>query len=335
MILVTGATGRIGNVLVRRLVEMNHKVRVFCIPGDDVTPVQLPGVEVYNGDIRDYAAVENACEGVDLLYHLAALVSIMPGRSREISKVNVGGTINVIRACKAKNVQRLVYTGSVHAFSEPAPGSTIDESVPFNPARTAGVYGKSKAEAALFVSTAAREGLDAVIVCPTGVIGPFDFGLSAMGSMFAMFIKRKLKMIIEGSFDFVDVRDVVQGQIAAAEKARRGDVFILGGEWTTMRGLVEKMARIMGTNPVKGIMSGVPSYIVAGLSAFFAVILRKNALITPYSVHTLTRNYRFSHNKASRLLDYSPRKLECTIKDTFEWLNSRMAWRFADTSHPG
>ncbi len=324
MILVTGATGRIGNVLVRRLVEMNQKVRIFCLPGDDVASIQLPCVEVYYGDIRDYASVETACEGVDLVYHLAALVSIMPGRSREIREVNVGGTINVLKACKAKNVERLVYTGSVHAFAEPKPGSTIDETAPYNPARTVGAYGKSKAEAALLVSTAAREGLDAVLVCPTGVIGPFDFRLSAMGSMFSMFIRGKLKMIIEGSFDFVDVRDVVEGQIAAAEMANRGDVFILGGEWTTMRGLLEKMARITGGNPVRGVMSSVPSYIVSGLSAFHAMLFRKTAVLTPYSVHTLTRNYRFSHEKASRLLNYRPRELEHTIKDTFDWLSSRM-----------
>ncbi|HAA85623.1 MAG TPA: epimerase, partial [Kosmotogaceae bacterium] len=244
MILVTGATGHIGNVLVRKLVELDHNVRILCLPGDDPTQFQLPPVETHYGDIRDYQTVARACEGVDLVYHLAAMISIMPGRSRMIREVNVGGTLNVLQACKEKRVRRLVYTGSVHSFAEPDAGATIDETVPFNPAATSGTYGRSKAEAALFVSTAAREGLDALIVCPTGVIGPFDFKLSLMGSMFLMFIKRKLTMIIDGSFDFVDVRDVVEGLTAAAEKGNRGDVFIVGGEWTTMRGLVEKMAEI-------------------------------------------------------------------------------------------
>lgn len=324
MILVTGATGRIGNVLVRKLVELNHEVRILCLPGDDPAHFHLPPVEVHYGDIRDYRSVARACEGVDLVYHLAAIVSIMPGRSRMIREVNVGGTLNVLQTCKENRVRRLVYTGSVHSFAEPAVGSTIDETVPFNPAATAGTYGRSKAEAALFVSTAAREGLDAVVVCPTGVIGPFDYKLSLMGSMFLMFIKRKLKMIIDGSFDFVDVRDVAEGLTAAAEKGDRGEVFIVGGEWTTMRGLVEKMAEIAGGNPVKGVIPTFASYMISGLSAFQAMILRKNAVLTPYSVHTLTRNYRFSHEKASRRLNYRPRRLETTIRDTFEWLKSTM-----------
>ena len=96
----------------------------------------------------------------------------------------------------------------------------------------------------------------------------------------------------------------MEGLTAAAEKGNRDNVFIIGGEWTTMRGLVEKMAEIAGENPVKGVIPTFASYIVSGLSAFQAMILRRNAVLTPYSVHTLTRNYRFSHEKATRKLNY-------------------------------
>ncbi len=209
MILVTGSTGHVGNVLVKELVNQGERVRAMALPGEDVSMIDLPGVEILRGDIRDRDFVIAACKEIDIVYHLAALISIMPTMKKQVRGVNIGGTENVIHACRVQRVEKLIYTSSIHAFTELEPGSLIDENVPFNPARTSGVYGKSKAEAVLSVLTAAREGLNAVVLCPTGIIGPFDYKLSEMGNMIRLFASGKLRVGIEGSFDFVDVRDVV------------------------------------------------------------------------------------------------------------------------------
>ncbi|HOI64707.1 MAG TPA: NAD-dependent epimerase/dehydratase family protein, partial [Mesotoga sp.] len=194
MILVTGSTGHVGNVLVKELVSQGESVRAIALPGEDVSMIDLPGVEILRGDIRDRDFVIAACKGIDTVYHLAALISIMPTMKKQVRDVNIGGTENVIHACKAQRVGRLIYTSSIHAFTELEPGSFIDENVPFNPARTSGVYGKSKAEAVLNVLTAAREGLNAVVLCPTGIIGPFDYRLSEMGNMIRLFASGKLRV---------------------------------------------------------------------------------------------------------------------------------------------
>ncbi|HPX22659.1 MAG TPA: NAD-dependent epimerase/dehydratase family protein, partial [Mesotoga sp.] len=109
MILVTGSTGHVGNVLVKELVNQGEGVRAIALPGEDVSMIDLPGVEILRGDIRDRGFVIAACEGMDTVYHLAALISIMPTMKKQVRGVNIGGTENVIHACKAQRVGRLIY----------------------------------------------------------------------------------------------------------------------------------------------------------------------------------------------------------------------------------
>jgi dihydroflavonol-4-reductase len=321
MILVTGASGHVGNVLVRELVNRGEKTRAIVLPGEDVSMIELDGVEILRGDIRDRDFVIKACEGIETVYHLAALISIMPTMKKQVRSVNIGGTENVIHACKVQNVGKLIYTSSVHAFTELEPGSVIDENVSFNPARTSGVYGKSKAEAVLNVLTAAREGLNAVILCPTGIIGPFDYKLSEMGNMIRLFATGKLRIGIEGSFDFVDVRDVVRSEIEASIKAKAGEVYILGGEVISIRELTDILHQITGKKRVNTFLRSSSAYALSAMSTLYYMISKTKAAFTPYTVHTLTRNYRYSHEKASRILGHSPRKVSESLKDAVEWLS--------------
>ena len=306
MILVTGSTGHVGNVLVRELVIKGETVRAVSLPGEDTSMIEQERVEILHGDIRDREFVVRACEGIDTVYHLAALISIMPNMKKKVRSVNVGGTENVIQACKVQRVGRMVYTSSIHAFTELEPGSMIDENVPFNPARTSGVYGKSKAEAVLSVLTAAREGLDAVVLCPTGIIGPFDYKLSEMGNMIRLFASGKLRVGIDGSFDFVDVRDVVSSEIAASKVAKPGEVYILGGERVTIQELTDMLHRITGRKKTYTFLKSTSAYVLSTLSTLYYMISKTKACFTPYTVHTLTRNYKYSHKKATKLLGHNP-----------------------------
>ena len=320
MVLVTGATGHIGNVLVRKLIEKGEKVRALVMPGDNSISLEGLKLQIIEGDVRNSKDVMMACEGIDVVYHLAAIISIVPGHKKLIYDVNVGGVENILKAVKEAHVRRLIYTSSVHAFSEPKVGSVINEKIPFDPSKTAGTYGKSKATAVLKVIQAVhQDGIDAVVICPAGVIGPYDYKLSEMGKVILRYMRDKLKINIKGAFDFVDVRDVVEGEIAAAEKGKRGEVYILSGEQISMEKFMEILKEITGKS---GPVFSLPKYtggFISLFSALYSFILKRKALFTPYTVHTLTRHYTFSHEKAFKELGYSPRPIFESITDTVKW----------------
>ena len=133
MILVTGATGHIGNVLVRKLTSKGKIVRVITLPGDDSKALSGLNIEHMEGNITDYDSILPFFDGVDVVFHLAGMISIMPGQDELLYKVNVEGTRNVVKACLEKNIKRLVYTSSVHALREPPHGTEINETCSFQP----------------------------------------------------------------------------------------------------------------------------------------------------------------------------------------------------------
>ena len=230
MILVTGAAGHLGNVLVRELLVQGEQVRGLVLPGEDLTPLEGLDVEIFPGNILDLERMTEACREVDVVFHLASLVAITPDMLDLMRRVNVEGTRNVIEAVRRTGVRRLVYTSSIHALQRPPAGVMIDEHLAFDPNNPAGPYDQTKAEASLLVLDAVRQGMDAVIVCPTGVIGPYDFKRSELGEMILAWMKKAPSFTVEGRFDFVDVRDIARGHILAAESGRCGEVYLLSGE---------------------------------------------------------------------------------------------------------
>jgi dihydroflavonol-4-reductase len=183
MNLVTGATGHIGNVLVRELLGRGEKVRAMIMPGEDISPMRGLDVELFEADVLDFQSLLKAFNGMEVVYHLAGIISILPGKNQLVQVVNVIGTRNVIEAARTTGVRRLVYTSSIHALSRVPHGVLIDESVPFDPEHAISSYDFSKASASLEVLKAVKGGMDAVIACPTGVIGPYDFRRSEMGQL--------------------------------------------------------------------------------------------------------------------------------------------------------
>ena len=181
MWLVTGATGHVGNVLVRKLLERGEKVRALILPGESRESISGLKVEAVEGDVLDMDAVFESMRGVKGVFHLAGVISIMPGPNPLVRKVNVEGTKHIIRAAMELG-KKLVYTSSIHAIQRVEDG-VIDEGVPYDMNNPYGAYDRSKAEATIEVLNAARAGLEAVVTCPTGVIGPYDFRGSMMGAV--------------------------------------------------------------------------------------------------------------------------------------------------------
>lgn len=327
MILVTGATGHIGNVLVRELLSRGEKVRAMTLAGEDASPLDGLNVERFEGNVLDPSSLEQAFQGVDVVYHLAGIISILPGRDTIVTRVNVEGTRNILAAARRAGVRRLVYTSSIHAITR-ADDCVIDETLPFDPENNVGEYDRSKARASLAVLEAVKEGLDAVIVCPTGVIGPFDYRLSEMGSLLLNSIRSKVQFsVVDGAYDFVDVRDVAAGMVLAAEKGRSGEVYILSGEQISIYRLVQ-LAR--EANGQKGVCLNIPPWMAMAAAAFTPWYYRLTStrpMFTPYSLVTVLGNSKISSAKARAQLGYRPRALAETIADTVRWfIENRRVW---------
>lgn len=319
MIVITGATGHLGNTLVRKLVSMNKKVRALILPGEDITSLKGLEVEKVEGDVRIPDSLRRAFEGVDIVYHCAGIISILPGQQKQLYQVNVLGTRNVVNTCLETKVKRLVYTSSIHALSEPAPGIVFDESREFNPENVLGEYSKSKTLGTLEVIKGIKKGLDAVILCPSGIIGPYDYRVSEMGKLIVDFVKGKVKAYVSGAYDFVDVRDVAEGLLLACEKGKKGECYILSGQQISVRQLFKFLEGITG---VKAPSLKLPHQ-VARVTGFFNVLycslMKIKPLFTPFSIDVLASNSLVSCQKAQGELGYSSRSIYESIKDTVRW----------------
>jgi dihydroflavonol-4-reductase len=319
MILVTGATGHIGNVLVRKLLEQGNKVRALVWRGEDTTPLKDMGVEQVVGDVLDPASLESAMHDVEIVYHLAGIISIMPGKNPFVWKVNVEGTRNVLEAARRASIQRLVYTSSIHAIARAPHGVAMDESLGFDQNNPYGEYDRSKAAASLEVQKAAADGLDAVIVCPTGVIGPYDFRGSELGEVIRSASEAKTMFYVEGAYDFVDVRDVADGMIAAQAQGRQGESYILSGQKLSVRYMLETVREVTGKAFASIKIPFSLAEIAARYTPWYYQRTKAKPRFTPYSLEVLQSNSMISHAKAARELGYKSRPSIETITDTVRW----------------
>ena len=319
MILVTGAAGHIGNVLVRELMRRGYSVRALVLPGEDRSPLVDSKPEIVEGNILDYPVLLAAMTGVDVVFHLASLVALVPEQYELMQKVNIEGTANVIKACLECGVKRLIYTSSVHAFGHPDKNMVINESLPFDTEIVGGGYDQTKAKASKLVVEAARAGLNAVLLAPTGVIGPYDFKRSEMGEMTNYWMKSSPTFSLDGAFDFVDVRDVVDAHIAAMEKGEAGETFLLPGHHVSVR---EYRKLVQDACSVCGREIYVPmklARIFTPLAEWFYRISKTRPQFTRYSIDTLMSNSVVSGKKAVEVLDYKVRPIFETVQDSVRW----------------
>ncbi|MDY6873728.1 MAG: SDR family oxidoreductase [Chloroflexota bacterium] len=319
MNLVTGGAGHLGNVLVRELLARGEPVRVLILPGEDTQSLEGLDVERVEGNVLDCESLVGAMQDVDVVFHLAALVSIAKNNQNLLQKVNVDGTRNVIDAAKQTGVEKLIYTSSIHALERPQMGIPITEQLAFDPLNPAGPYDRTKAEASLLVKQASAEGLDTRIVCPTGVVGPYDYRHSEMGELILSWMKKRVHFMVEGAFDFVDVRDVAQGQILARDRGKSGETYILGGERIELPTLHQIVQKVTGKKS-RMVTFPLPIVkIVAPIAERYYKITRTTPRITRYSIETVFSNSDIRCDKARQQLGYKPRKLAQSVADTVRW----------------
>jgi len=322
MIAITGASGHIGNNLVRILNEKGIKPRILVHEATNVErAIEGLDYEVVKGDVNDLASLKKAFEGVETVLHCAALISISPGIIEKLRKINVEGVKNILEAVKTSNVKKLVHVSSIEALGDPGEGIIATEEMGFNPDKAMLEYGVTKAEASLIVQEAAKDGLNVCTVCPVGVIGPHDYRPSQMGTMIMDFYNGKLPAYPGyGGFDWVDARDVAKGILLAAEKGQKGEVYLLTGGHATNDEMMGILEDVTGKKKPKVKMPYWLMYSVGFFAEFYYKATNKEAVITRDSARILKSDLRASSEKAKRELGFDPRPIKETFKDQFEWL---------------
>lgn len=323
MNLITGGTGHIGNVLVRELVKRGEKVRVLVLPTEDLSPFEDLEVEIVKGNVLNIETIKPAMIGIENVFHLAGIISILPGKDQFVHDVNVNGTMNVLTCAKEAGVKKFVHTSSIHAFKRVHHGLIIDENTPIDPENAIAAYDQSKAEATLAVLEEAKKGFPAVVVCPTGVIGPFDYKESEMGILIQGWMKHKVNFLIEGEYDFVDVRDVVNGMILARDKGTPGQIYILSGELIKVGDVWRIVKELLF---FKSWSFNIPLQLAkfsARIIYFYSKLTKTKPQLTTYSIETLQSNANICNSKARTFLGYQTRSLKESLKDTVNWWRQR------------
>jgi dihydroflavonol-4-reductase len=314
---VTGATGHVGANLVRALVEKGTTTR--CLVHLHHRAIDGLDVEKVHGDVRDVDSLTKAFQGVDVVYHLAASISLSMDDWSFLEAINIKGTGNVIEACRRAGVRRLVHFSSIHALTQEPLDVPVDEDRPLVTSRNFPPYDRSKAASERLVMQAVEQGLDAVIIYPTAVFGPYDYLPSFFGEALMSIASRKIPALVHGGFDWVDVRDVVAGALLAAEKAPAGARYLTSGHWVSMCDIAKEITAITGVNTDKFVC---PLWLAHVGAPFIVAASRINGtrpLYTNVSLRALKSNRSISHAKATRELGYQPRPFRETLADTLAW----------------
>jgi nucleoside-diphosphate-sugar epimerase len=318
--LVTGATGHLGSNLTRELIRRGEHLRVLI--QDKGKRVELEGlrVEKVYGDLSDMESLRRAVNGCDKVYHLASFVSIRNGDRHKLFDVNVLGTRRLMQAARLAEVRKVVHCSSFGAVGFNPEGKSNEEwSVnPFEPTTD---YELSKTFAELEVYKEIARGLQAVIVNPSGIVGPWDFKPSLLGKTIIDFAKGNLKSFVNGAFDFVHVNDVVQGHILAMEKGKVGERYLLTGEEITIHQTLEWLEELTGVGKPKitihpGLLQNVAIVKDWIERRFFPGTYPR---FNYHSIRLLRSGKRGDNSRAIRELGLNPSPVKDAYRQAVEW----------------
>ncbi|HXK71386.1 MAG TPA: NAD-dependent epimerase/dehydratase family protein [Clostridia bacterium] len=321
---VTGALGFLGNAIVDNLLSKGKTVRVLDIGQDKHDLLKGKSVTFYKGDICLTSSLEDFFKVDDdqqlIMIHAAGIVSISSKYSQLMHDVNVKGTQNIVDMALKYKIKRLVYVSSVHAIRELPKDETIIETLDFNPDKVKGEYSKSKAMATKIVLDSVEKGLDAVVVHPSGIIGPGDYAGGHTTQLVKDCANGNLTACVNGGYDFVDVRDVAEGVVLAAEKGIKGNTYILSGEYYPVKKITDAICSAIGRKQIKTILPLWFAKMTAPFAELYYRIRKQKPLFTRYSLYTLQSNSKFNSNKAQKELGYKKKfSLKQSIEDTYLW----------------
>ena len=314
---ITGASGHIGSCLVRELLKEKAQIKVL-VHRSGKSLEGLP-VEIIRGNLLDSQTLEKLCRDTDVVFHLAAQIAIDKKSAQNAREVNTEGTQNLAETCLKLKIPRLIHFSSIHALKVHPLDKLMDESRELA-SNSKQVYESSKAEGERIILHAAEKGLHAVILSPTAVLGPCDYQHSYQGQALIRIYRNQLPVLVPGGYNWVDVRDVSRAAIASAEKGRKGERYILGGRWYSLKELSELISHISGQKTPKVVAPLFIARIGLPFIRLYSVMKGEHPLYTKDSLDILKESHRnISSGKAGKELDFHPRPLIESLRDTFEW----------------
>ncbi len=325
--MITGAAGFLGSNLCRQLTAAGQRVRALVLNGDPAAKYIPEGVEIVYGDLLNIPSLEKFFDTKEddevYVIHCASIVWTKMEENPKVHAVNVDGTANIISQCIKHHVKKLVYISSIGAIPELPHGQKIKEVDTFVPTdRLVGYFSVTKAEATQLVMDALKEHpeLDACVVHPSGICGPYDYAFGDVTSMVMQFVKGEMKMGISGTFNSVDVRDLAAGVITACDKGRRGECYIMSNQVVTMDDLFEHINKAAGLSVKSYVLSKDIAHVAVVFLGIASKFTGKDPLLSEFNIYMLNRNNEFDCSKAEAELDYHCRPFEETMKDTVDWL---------------
>lgn len=318
---ITGATGHIGANVVRALLGRNWSVRALV--RQDVRALEGLDVERVPGDVEDASSLRALFDGAELAFHLAGHITLDPREAARAYTVNVEGTRNVTEACLDARVPRLVHFSSIHAYDDRMGLGPIDEDRGPMVDQSRPRYGLSKAAGERVVLDAVSRGLDAVIVNPTGVIGPQDFKRSRMGRVLTNLASGAMPVVPRAGFNWVDARDVAEGAIAAALRGGTGRRYILSGSWASLADLGRLADEALGQKRTRLSVPLWTGWLAVPFDALASRITGRTAQCTADSLKVLDAETRATSARAAAELGYASRPIEASVADTLSWHRAR------------
>ncbi len=322
--LVTGAAGFIGSHVVRELLASNREVRAMLLPGEDARNLDGLDVERVEADLLDAPALARAMQGVDRVFHLAAVFAVWLPRREKMYEVNCFGSLKLLWAARAAGVEKVVFTSSVAALGLREGSVPSDETVPFNQMGRANdyVYSKwlSEHEARTFVDN----GLPIVFCNPTFPFGARDVAPTPTGQILLDIVNGKNKFYFDGGLNVVDVEDVARGHVLAEEKGRTGECYILGNRNISFKEFFELVAEVTGV-PLKA--RKMPIRLMIPIADWMErradSVTRKPPLFTGGALRYADHHLYFDIGKARKELDYDPRPIQESIRRAVDWFVER------------
>jgi len=316
---VTGATGFVGSHVACALADNGADLRLLVRPNSNLKNIQDLKADLFTGDLRDPASLEKGIAGCEVIFHVAADYRLWVRDPEEMYRANVEGTRAILEAARKNNIRRVVYTSSVATLGFTR-DSVADENSPVSFANMIGPYKRSKFMAEQVAIEAAHSGLDVVIVNPSTPVGERDIKPTPSGRIVVDFLKRKFPAYVDTGLNLVDVNECARGHLAALEKGRSGERYILGGENLTLKQILDKLAALTGLpSPtirvpyIVALATGVVDEVVTGR------MLGREPRATIDAVRMGRKKMFVSSAKAERALGWKIVPVDDALRRAVDW----------------
>jgi len=317
IIAITGANGHVGVNLCKSLLELGHEVRALV--HKNAEGLEKSDVKIFKGDLLDKESLRPFLNGADVVFHLAAKISITGDSQGSVRAINTEGTRSMVELSREYNVKRFIHFSSIHAFRQEPHDKVLDENRPLV-GDEAFAYDRSKADGERIVMNAAKEGFYAFVLSPTAIIGPMDYEPSLMGKALLQLYHHQIPALVPGGYNWVDVRDIVQGAIQSIEKGRKGEKYLLAGHWHSLPEVARLIEKYTGKKIVNTVMPFWLAWIGLPFITLYSRMSKRIPLYTSESLKIIIRGSKqISHEKAEKELGFNPRSIDETIKDVMKW----------------